>query len=179
MPSQNISDHFISNGSNLNVTMSDFLVWAYSDTSDPLIRSTAAEYIVSLALGITSQTKRRFRADFKSNHFLFYNGFRLYVRSASYVQSYDPDYPQNISFSILHGFHLDTKPDAYIFCVFKGMNQDDSPLNLDLWDFYVVNFLSAITCRTKTITLQTLLDSRPLLSNYHNLNKIIHNIIGF
>ena len=89
MPSQNISDHFISNGSNLNVTMSDFLVWAYSDTSDPLIRSTAAEYIVSLALGITSQTKRRFRADFKSNHFLFYKLFctkteQLYQNSCLY-----------------------------------------------------------------------------------------------
>ncbi len=177
MPFQNISDHFISNGSTLDATMSDFLIWAYSDTSNPFIRSAIAEYAVSLALGIVDQTKRSFNVDFHSNHFLHFKGFRLCVRSASYVQSNDPDHPQNISFSIVPGFSEDVQPDAYVFCVFKGTNPDDSPLNLDLWDFYVVNSLSVITRGAKTITLQTLLNSRPLLSDYHNLNETIHNTV--
>lgn len=180
MPIANSSDHFIVNGHQIENTMADFLKWSYSDLSEPTVRSAIAEYIVASALDLTSSEQKRYAPKKHFYDLMTHDGFRLCVRSAAYLESVDSEQPVRISFGTTHIFSSTVvRPDAYVFCLFKGMSADDSPLNLDLWDFYALNHsVIAARVKTKTITLPSLLRLEPLWSDYYGLATAIESAVN-
>lgn len=176
MPIANSSDHFTLNNRSLENTLADFWCWSYSDTADPSVRNAIAEYIVASALSVSCC--KRFSPE-KGYDLISQDGIRLSVRSASYLETADPEHPVNIAFRTSPSLLTSSeKSDAYVFCVFKGMNATDSPLCLDLWDFYVLNAVVLKRIEKKTVTLTTLIQLEPLWCDYYGLETAIKTALN-
>ena len=134
-------EQFTNHGSPIGVSVLDFWRFSYSElNSDP--RDDIAEYLVSLALGITEPYNKR-------NWTLFdidYNGNPIEVKSTSYFQTWRTDngVSLNRSFSIRESKEdgaVEAKRHSvvYVFCILNGNTEAASnPLMLEKWDFYVV-----------------------------------------
>lgn len=189
------TEHFYANGHELQMSMSDFWHWAYSDLTNNISRSVLAEYIVATALtnnGMTTDANRTMWQpyDLYCNKSDWPSGLRIEVKSAAYVQSWDAKHPDRISFRIAPArmpdetgdyklnAPLQRNSDVYIFCVYKAMSKDESPLNLDLWEFYVLptDILNEKKPTQKTITLQSLLQLEPVWSDYNGLGEAINAV---
>lgn len=133
----------------------DFLQWLQLDLSNFMVLSVFAGYIVSSALGST-----RYQLQ-KPYQLISENGSRIAVTAASYLQSHDAEHPDHILFPIDYS-HCD----IIIFCLLKATTQKVSPLQTDLWDFYMLPASALPSKKPKEITLSTLIKSDPIRSNY-------------
>ena len=163
------NERFILNGDEIDLTMQDFWQWAYSDLLNNMRRSVLAEFIVASSLGINAPDAMRVMWQ---PYDLMYEGLRIEVKSAAYVQSWDIRHPDHISFRIAPAkmpdddgdYHRDTvrtrNSDVYVFCIYKATSPDQNPLDLDLWDFYTIatKVLDEKKPNQKTITLPRLMD---------------------
>lgn len=182
MAVMNGTEHFSVNGEEIDLTMAGFWKWAYSDIADTLQRSRLSEYIVASALDASRTGSAR--SGFSGNPYdlLTKDGFRIAVKSAAYMQSQEPEHPDCISFSISSMNDVQGKrgSDIYIFCLYKGMKETDSPLNLDLWEFYIL--LSSVLDKKKptqkTITLPSLMRLEPLWCDYHGIGEAIQTAMS-
>lgn len=70
---------------------------------------------------------------------------------------------------------LQRKSDVYIFCIYKAMEKDESPLDLDLWEFYVLptSVLDEMKPVQKTITLPSLMKLEPVWCDYYGIGEAI------
>lgn len=164
------TDHFSLNGRNIdNLTLADYWVWSYSDLTDRTNRSVLAEFIVASALGIIENTTRKSARLCGSYNFTSKDGYRIFVESASYTQSFDAEQPEQIVFCNIGNSDCD----VCIFCVHKALSENCSPLDLDSWDFYVIraNILSGR--HQKSITLPSLIRLEPLWCDYHGIETAI------
>ena len=153
--------HFSANGKNLkNLTLYDYWNWAYSDLSNNAFRSMLAEFIVAASLCTTKA---------KTNSLLSKEGYRISVKAASFTQSQTAEYPDHIIFQDISL----SSYDVYIFCLYKGFSSLDSPLNLDLWEFYIIssNHLIGKITNSKSLTLPTLITLKPLQCNYFEIKE--------
>ena len=122
-------------GRDIALTVNDFWRWSFSDFSAFSIRDAFSEFLAASSLGLTADGLARPR---RARNLIWSptggSGLRISVRTAAYVQSAEAEHPDHIIFVI------PKKPecDAYLFCVFKGMTDAESPLNTDLWDFYAL-----------------------------------------
>lgn len=183
MAVMNGTEHFSVNGEEMSLTMADFWKWAYSDLASSVQRSRLSEYIVASALdadGIESS-----RSDFSGKPYdlLTANGLRITVKSAAYIQSQDAEHPDCVSFSIsasMTGEPDRHGSDIYIFCLYKGMKETESPLSLDLWEFYVLrsSVLDKKKPTQKTITLPSLMRLEPLWCDYHGIGEAIQTVMS-
>lgn len=183
----NGSEHFSVNGNEISLTMQDFWKWAYSDLSNNIHRSVLAEYIVASALGITNIPTEASRTIWRPYDLQSKDGYRVEVKSAASVQSWDAKHPEHISFRIAPArmpdetgdyksdAPLQRNSDIYVFCIYKAMSKDESPLNLDLWEFYVLptKVLNEKKPKQKTITLPSLMQLEPVWCDYYGLNEAI------
>ena len=81
-----------------NATISDFWRWVYSDILNNRNRSIFSEFIVGYALGVLQTPREEWAAyDFD------YNGSKIEVKSAAYVQSWQQDKLATIKFDIGYG----------------------------------------------------------------------------
>lgn len=186
------TEKFTLNGDPLPLTMTDFWKWAYSDLTNNIGRSVLAEYIVASALGITSLDSEQTRIMWRPYDLLTKEGYRIEVKSAAYIQSWDAKHPDRITFRIaparmpdVTGDYklnapLQRNSDAYVFCIYKAMTKDESPLNLDLWDFYVLStkILNDKKPTQKTITLPALMMLEPLRCDFYGIGEIIRKILN-
>lgn len=166
MPIVTSTSCFTLNGRSLGTTMANFFEWCYSDTAAPTVRSALAEYIVASALGVVGSCVKRYAPSRAGT--IYYQGYCLEIKSAAYIESNIPEFPGQILFKI-----QSHTPDAYVFCVFKGIYADDSPLNLDLWDFYIAHPNILNECHGKSISLSKLISIGPLPCNYNSLADAI------
>ncbi len=116
------------------------------------------------------------------------SGRRIEVKSAAYLQSWTRDYYSKIIFDIApkRAWSPDTgyspecirHSDLYVFCVYTALSQDQSILDLDLWDFYVLptEVLSRKCPQQKSIGLQSLLALGPEKADFSTLGNIIETI---
>lgn len=181
------SEHFSINGHEISLTIKDFWIWAYSDLTNNIRRSVLAEYIVATALEIIHINSESSRTMWRPYDLLTKDGLRVEVKSAASVQSWDAKHPEFISFRIAPARLPDEtgdykrfapkqrNSDLYVFSIFTGMNAEDSPLNLDLWEFYVLptKILDKEKPTQKTITFSSLLKLGPVWSDYYGLNEAI------
>lgn len=183
----NGTEHFSVNGREIPLTMRDFWIWAYSDLTNNIRRSVLAEYIVASSLEITHIPSESVRTMWRPYDLLTKDGLKVEVKSAASIQSWDAKHPEFISFRIAParipdetGDYKRFSPkqrnsDLYVFCIFTGMSADDSPLNLDLWEFYILptKVLNEEKPTQKTITLTSLLKLGPVWSDYYGLSEAI------
>lgn len=177
------TEHFSVNGEEIDITMADFWKWAYSDLTNSVQRSRLSEYIVASALGAAGMESSHSDFQNKPCDLLTEDGFRITVKSAAYIQSRDAGRPDCISFSITAQIagNLDRKEsDIYIFCLYKGMKETESPLNLDLWEFYVLrsSVLDEKKPTQKTITLPSLMELEPLWCDYYGIGEAIRTVMS-
>lgn len=177
----NGTEHFSANGKEIDLTMGDFWRWAYSDLANSIQRSRLSEYIVVSSLnaaGIKSS-----QSDNLKNFYdcLTEDGFRITIKSAAYIQSPDAEHPDCISFSITSPIGSNRQgSDIYIFCLYKGMAESESPLNLDLWEFYVLrsSVLDEKRSSMRTITLPSLMQLKPLWCDYYGIGEAIRTVMS-
>ncbi|MDG6243785.1 MAG: hypothetical protein QCH31_05255 [Methanolobus sp.] len=127
------------------VTICDFWTWAYSDILNNRNRSIFAEFIVGAALEVIGDSRIEWDA-----FDLRYKDFKIEVKSAAYVQSWEQKKHSTIRFDIAkkRGWDALTNEykanpircsDCYVFCVYTEKNYDNAdPTNLKAWDFYVI-----------------------------------------
>lgn len=186
------NEHFSVNGNELSLTMTDFWRWAYSDLLNNIPRSVLAEYIVASSLGITRLETESTRQMWRPYDLLTKEGTRVEVKSSAYVQAWDSKHPDCISFRIAParlpdetGDYKISAPkqrnsDVYVFAIYKAMTKDESPLNLDLWEFYVIStkVLNEKKPTQKTITLPSLMLLEPFWCDYHGIGDAIKNALN-
>ena len=183
------NEPFLVNGHPINLTMNDYWRWAYSDLKNNINRSVLAEFIVASALDIIHTDSESTRMMWRPYDLLSSEGYRIEVKSAGYVQSHDMKHPDCISFRIAPArmpdetgdyksdAPLQRNSDVYVFCIFKGLSADDNPLDMELWDFYVLptDVLDEKKPTQKTITLPSLMQLEPLWCDYYGLSEAIKN----
>lgn len=185
------NEPFLLNGKDTSLTMNDFWRWAYSDLNNDALRSMLAKFIVASSLEITTLGMDSIRDTEKSYDLLSKDGYKIDVRSAAYIQTLDEECPDHISFSITPIMPsgkktticktdiLQRNSDAFIFCIFKAQTKDESPLDLDLWDFYILSTKTLNEKRPamKTITLPSLMQMKPVRCDYYGIEEAIRKIL--
>lgn len=147
------NDHFILDGKEIEMTMTDFFQWFNQDFTDSSRRSVLSKFIVSSSLGLSDSRSKdsrnvRFHREYD---FLTQDGYRVQIESASYLQSDDGKNPSHISFAI-----SSWDVDVYIFCLYKATSLSQNPLDLNLWDFFVLPSSTLPDRKLQAITLPRL-----------------------
>lgn len=133
-------------GDEIGFSLIDFWRWSESNLLSNATRGKFAEFIVGIATGLDLSSVRDEwgKYDLKS-----YNGIKIEVKSASYIQCWKQHNYSRISFSIKRskyredGIHKRTVlkrwADIYVFCLLKNKNQADlDPMKLEQWTFFVL-----------------------------------------
>ncbi|MCD8379097.1 MAG: hypothetical protein LUC95_01960, partial [Lachnospiraceae bacterium] len=161
-------------GNKIDLTVNDFWRRSYSDINSSKCRNDFAEFLVSSSLDMVADDHRH---SFSGRYdFISPSGYKIDVRAAAYTQSEDGEQPDRISFRISAPIGNDKRQsDVYVFCVYKGLIAVDSPLNTDLWDFYVLptSLLNEKLPFRKTITFPSLLKLGPLWCDYYGIEDAI------
>lgn len=117
------------------------------------------------------------------------DGIRVEVKSSAYIQAWESEHPERISFRIAPAKSLDSSgnysadsqycrhSDVYVFCVWTAMSREQNILDLSLWDFYVIatKTLDQKVPNQKTITFQSLLSLQPRKVDYFGLYEAIRS----
>lgn len=129
-----------------NLTVGDFWIWAYSDILSNRNRSIFAEFLVGSALEVLDKPRLEWDAvDLR------YNGKKIEVKSAAYIQSWKQSRLSTISFDISMKSAWDAETntytleplrsaDCYVFCLFKEVDNEAARvqiLNVNAWEFFV------------------------------------------
>lgn len=175
------TERFEQNGRPLDGTLLDFWRWSASDLVSNTTRGILAEYIVANALGLEGTI----RAEWDAYDLLTQECVKIEIKSASYLQSWYHKKLSPIRFSIgpsraweagtnESATEVQRQADIYIFCLLKHRDKDTlNPLELDQWAFYLLR-TSVLdeNCRTqKTISLGRLLQLKPRLAQYHEIEE--------
>ena len=183
----NGNEEFTLGGKNSGITVNEFWSWAYSDLLNNTNRGVLAEFLVEKSLS-QNTPHTQMRVDWAPYDLISPSGRRIEVKSAAYLQSWEQDYYSKIIFDIAPhrawdaktGFAPEAKrnSDLYVFCVYTALSRNESMLNLDLWDFYVLptSVLNEKAPVQKTIGLQSLQKLCPIKAGYSELGGIMETI---
>lgn len=152
------TEPFTVNNQPTGMTIADYWRWS-SNPHDRSFRSSLAQFIVSASLDA---------AEGRKCDVITKDGLRIVVKTTSYNHSADPDSPDHVRFDLEP---FDTVSDIHVFCVCKTLIADEDPINLDLWDFYVVPtaVVDDELLWQKSITLPKLTDLHPYFCDYYGL----------
>lgn len=180
------TEQFTINGSGSSLSVNDFWSWAYSDLLNNTDRGVLGEFLVysSLFCPCGSQS----RVDWTPYDVLSSTGRRIEVKTAAYLQSWEADYYSRILFDIApkrswnpsDGYSAEASrhSDLYVFCLYTATSREQSILDLDLWEFYLLP--TAVLDREKptqkSIGLQSLLLLSPVKTGYSGLGDAIETI---
>lgn len=127
------------------ISKDKFYEWAYSDLLVNNQRGHFAEFIVAVALDITSSKRLEW-----DPYDLLYRNVKIEIKSAAYIQSWQQKKPSTIGFDIKQTRNLNfqtdkqeeqnkRQSDLYIFCHLKHKDRNTiDPTNVSQWDFYIV-----------------------------------------
>ena len=171
----------------LDITIKDFWSWAYSDLYNTVNRGKFGEFIVATAIGAENANDL---TDINFNAFdLLYKGkYRIEVKTSAMIKSNRMPIP---SFSIAkasladeNGNYIDGAPkqrnsDIYVFCVFKADDEEQDPLDLDNWEFYVVatKTIDEMLGDQKTVRFTRLLELPVIKCRYDGIQNSIDKLI--
>ena len=165
------NERFQVGGSGIAVTVNDFWRWSFSDFSVPVTCRAFAEFLVASSLELISNGHGREGEDCD----LLWtpsggSGIRIGIKSAAYVQSDDGEHPDHIVFRSPSGRICD----AYVFCVSKAL-AGESPLNMDLWDFYSLRnqAMDKSMAGPENLSLSALMGLEAVWSDYYGIGSAI------
>tara|TARA_Y100000588_G_scaffold77695_1_gene81037 strand:- start:266 stop:862 length:597 start_codon:yes stop_codon:yes gene_type:complete len=162
-------------------TIKDFWQWAYSDLVGNTDRGTLAEYIVAKAIG----DERKTRNSWESFDLTAFDGTKVEVKSASFVQSWHQNQLTRVQFLIKKTQEWDPRTntfippakrhaDVYVFCLLsETVKINLNPLDINQWEFYVLGTreidrdfgdrqsisLNQVRGRSRTYTINELADA--------------------
>lgn len=153
------------------------------ETVNNFWKSVLAEFIVASSLDIINADCEALTAPCRPFDLLYNNKYGIAVKSAAYVQSHSAEHPDHITFSV------DTDQtsnetgyccDIYIFCVYTAMSINENPLDMNLWDFYVLpaKTIDREMPNQKIITLPSLLTLNPIKCTYLELKETVDKILA-
>lgn len=159
-------------GHGIAVTVDDFWRWAGSNLSDATTRSVFAEFLVASSLELLSDGRQ-----FGRSYDLLWQqqedraGIRVNIRSAAYIQSSDAEHPDQLCFNVGSKEHCD----VYVFCIYKATTQEQTPLDTELWDFYVLRsgVWDGIGPAQQIVTVPTIMRLGPIWSDYYGIGDAI------
>ena len=172
----------------INLTVNDFWRWSYSDLNDGTCRSALAKFIVATSLEVPNLNQWLSWTLKRTYDLISKDGYRIEVKSAAYNESVDEEPPDHISFGIapteLSGRIKEANTahqnsDVFVFCVYKAVSKDKTPLDLDFWDFYVLpaKVLNEKMPIQKTITFQSLMRLEPMWCDYYGIGNAIQKVM--
>lgn len=182
------NEEFTIHGVSAEITIKDFWSWAYSDLLNNTYRGVMAEFLVYSSLNSSSPYPTQIRADWLPFDITSPSGRHIEVKSAAYLQSWEQDYYSKILFDIAPKRAWDGKTgyapeakrnsDLYVFCLYTALSREQSILNLDLWEFYVLatSTLNDRVPNQKSISLHSLLKLEPINTDYTGLGATIESI---
>ena len=172
----------------ISLTVNDFWRWSYSDLNDGICRSTLAKFIVATSLEVPNLNQGLSRTLKRPYDLISKDGYRIEVKSAAYNESVDEEHPDCISFGIapteLSGRIEETNTahrysDVFVFCVYTAVSKNETPLNMDFWDFYILptKVLNEKMPIQKTITFQSLMRLESMWCDYYGIGNAIQKVI--
>lgn len=163
-------EHFIIDGKEIEITMTDFWLWSHPDFLNRDRRAVLSKFIVASSLGMSEPCPQDTR---KQCDILTQEGYRIQIESASYLQSESGEHPSHISFSI-----PPWNVDAYIFCLYKATSATQNPLDLNLWDFFVLPAAEFSNTKPRSITLPRLMDFDVWQCDYYGIADGVKKALG-
>lgn len=166
----------------------DFWRWSSSNLLDNAMRGRLAEYLVGLALGVTSTGVRR---EWDAFDHVTADGIKVEVKSSAYLQSCHQSRPSAIVFGVRETLawlaesntyltEVGRPADVYVFCVFTEQDPlEANPLDTRQWDFYVASTrqLNEILGIQKTITLGSLMTRvQPTKTTFDELKNTVTHV---
>lgn len=183
------SEEFTLHGSETGITVSDFWRWAYSDLLSNTSRGVVAEFLVySSMYTILPPPDQKMRTDWTPYDLTSPSGRKIEVKSAAYLQSWDQEYYSKILWDIApkrawspsDGYSPEIKrhSELYVFCLYTALTRDQSILDLDLWEFYVLptRILDERMPVQKKISLSSLLKLAPVKASFSDLKGTIETL---
>ena len=179
-------EYFHVDGKKLNFDILSFWQWSSSQILSNALRGIIAEYIVAQAINCIPDT----REEWDAYDLLTQEGWKVEVKSASYIQSWEQTKPSSISFSIKPTLFLEKdnqktilpkrQSDLYVFCLLAHKEQETiDPLNLSHWEFYLLptKILNERVSTQKTIRLSSLLKLEPIKCEFEEMKIKIQELI--
>lgn len=179
------NEHFTYNDMPVGILLNDFWSWNSSDLFNNTLRGALAEFIVASAININTKESRQ---DWTAYDLLSNSGRKIEVKSSAYLQSWSKDSLSKIKFSIRptrswdveNNYSEDVKrwSDLYVFCLYASKSKNDSPLQLEQWEFYLLpTYVLNEKCENqKSITFCSLLALSPVKANYDTLQDAVENL---
>ncbi len=167
------NEHFIVNGEEISITMTDFWRWSHPDFLDSQRRTVLSKFIVASSIGLSDFRPQDKGGMGKPYDLLTEDGYRVQIDSASYLQSDDGENPSHISFSV-----PSWNTDVYVFCIYKAETASQNPLNLDLWEFFVLPAAALPEKKPESITLPKLTDLGVWQADYYGITDAINKAMG-
>lgn len=182
------SECFVLGDQGLSIDLISFWQWSTSDLLGNTMRGCLAEYIVAMALGITSGV----RIDWAAYDLLF-DGWKIEVKALGYLQTWPQRQLSRPVFSIRPARGWDPitnqmtnevgrQSDIYVFCLHHHKDKATvNPLDLTQWSFYILPTACLNDSRfeeAKTITLASLLTMGPSSVSFNQLEKSIREIMN-
>ena len=180
------AEPFHLDGKNLNFDLLSFWQWSSSEILGNALRGKLAEYIVAKAI----ECPYEIREEWDAYDLLTPEGWKIEVKSASYIQSWEQTKLSNISFGIQPTIAWENntrsetakrQSDAYVFCLLAHKDQETiDPLNMIQWEFYVLptSTLNEKVSNQKTITLSSLLRLEPKKCSFEKIKDEIKNVLS-
>ena len=173
------NEEFTLRGEGSGISLADFWRWAYSDLLNNTSRGVMAEFLVEKSFeGITPPLNTQMRIDWMPYDVTSPSGRRIEVKD--YYSKIIFDIAPKRAWSPDAGYSPECirHSDLYVFCVYTALSQDQSILDLDLWDFYVLptEVLNRKCPQQKSIGLQSLMALGPEKADFSTLGNIIETI---
>jgi len=176
------TERFKGDGAPDDCTLCDYWSWRSSLLLDNTERGILAEFLIASALHLHITPRREWGdADIKLP-----SGVKIEIKSAAYVQSWEQNAYSNIQFRIAPHTGWDAFTDEYsdvkkrwahlyVFCVYTRKKPPFDPMNVEEWDFYVIDtkILDAEVSTQKTIGLRPLERLPVHKCSYKNLRAVI------
>ena len=151
------------------------------------LRGVLAEFLVKKSFSHFTP-RENLRTDWTPYDLTSPSGRRIEVKSAAYLQSWTEDYYSHIIFDIApkrawnpqtgYSPERSRHSDLYVFCLYTARSREQSIMNLDLWEFYVLptSVLDQRMPNQKSIGLNSLLSLKPVKTNFQNLGNVIETV---
>ena len=164
-------------------TVLDFWQWSSSDLLTNVLRGSLAEFIVAQDMGIDSEV----REVWEPYDLLSDEGYRIEVKSSSYLQSWGQEQHSTISFSIAERLEWDYQTnkfgtekkrnsDIYVFCLLCHKDKDTvDPIDLSQWTFFVVptRAINQKLNHMKKLGMKNMRSLEPKVVKYGGIKKAI------
>ena len=175
-------EFFTFNNKNTSINVLSFWQWSSSDLLTNVIRGKLAEFIVASSIDLIDNE----REEWDAYDLITEKGLKIEIKSSAYIQSWDQSKLSKIIFGVqpttvwlANNQRSKTKKrqsDIYVFCVLNHKDKKTvNPLNLNQWDFYIIDtkILNNERTNQKTITLSSLLELNPEKLDYSGLKGSI------